>query len=173
MTVRDFFDWLDHHPTVFMGLILWPTLIAIVLLATPRHRRIQAPIKYLYAVTIYATTVPGMLAAVVTGYMLLIARENLMDVSFVSYILPIIAMLVTLMVVKTSVSLDAIPGFDRLLGLMILVGCSCLIVFMLAKTRIWIIFGGSLLWFVLLGAAIFGLLRWGSAQLTQRRNYPD
>src|SRR5437868_10204781 len=96
------------------------------------------PWKYYYSVLVYLTCVPGMFAGVLSAYALFFTRENLLDVSFSVYILPIISMIVTLVLIRKSVSFEAVPGFERLSALMIMIGCSFAIALAIQKTRIWI-----------------------------------
>jgi len=82
-----------------------------------------------------------MFAGVLTAYALFFTKENLLDVSIVVYLLPIISMVVTLVLIRKNVSFEDVPGFERLSGLMVMIACSFAIALVIQKTRIWIIFG--------------------------------
>src|SRR4029077_19160988 len=131
-----------------------------------------SPWKYLYAVLVYLVCVPGMFAAVITAYTLFVSGENLLDANLLVYFLPIASMITTLVLIRKNVSFDDVPGFDRLSGLMVMVGCSFVIALVIQKTRIFVFCGGSIERLFLLAAGVFALLRWGTYILFRRRNEP-
>ena len=104
-----------------------------------------------------------MFASVLTAYTLFISRENLLDVNPLVYFLPVVSMVVTLVFIRKNVSFDEVPGFDRLSGLMVMVGCSFAVALAIQKTNIWIFFGGSIERLFILAAGVFALLKWGLA----------
>lgn len=169
MTTRDLFLWLDGHTWLLAVCLLLPPLLAFVLrLSIPRQRSESSYWRYIYSGLIYATTVPGILSMVVTGYIFFFTRESLLDVNLVTYVLPIVAMLVTLQVIARSVSLERIPGFRRLSGLMVLLAVSFVIVLIISKMRVWLVFGGSIFLFIILAVLVFGVLRWSTERVFRR-----
>jgi len=58
-----------------------------------------------------------------------------------------------------------VPGFDRLSGLMVMIGCSFAIALVIQKTRIFIFFGGSIERLFGLAIGVFALLKWGMYML--------
>ena len=64
------------------------------------------------------------------------------------------------------------PGFDRLSGLMVMMGCSFAIALAIQKTSIWLFFGGPIAQLFVLAAGAFGLLKWGAYMLFRRRDEP-
>ena len=132
----------------------------------------KSPWHYVYSVLVYLACIPGIFSSVLTGYTLFFSKENLLDASLAVYILPIASMIVTLILIHKNVAFDLIPGFDRLSGLMVTIGCSFVLALAIEKTRIWIFFGGSIEWLFLLAAGIFALLKWGAYMLFRRRDEP-
>src|SRR6185436_9988237 len=128
----------------------------------------QSPWKYCYSILVYLTCIPGMFAGALTGYALFFTGDNLLDVSILVYLLPIISMVVTLVLIRKSVSFDDVPGFERLSGLMVMLGCSFVIALAIQKTRIWVVFGGSIDRLIVLALGIFALLKWGTYMLFRR-----
>jgi hypothetical protein len=150
-----------------------PPLVALVAgLLHDRGRGGAGQWKYLYAVLVYLACVPGMFAGVLTAYTLFFSRENLLDTNPFVYFLPIVSMIVTLVLIRKSVAFEEVPGFDRLSGLMVMVGCSFAMALAIQKTKIWILFGGSIERLFILAAGIFGLLKWGAYMLFRRRDEP-
>lgn len=173
MTTRDFIHIADHHPFVLAGVFIAPPVVTwLVGMMHPKGQGGVSPWKFIYAVLVYLACVPGLFSAVITAYTLFISRENLLDASLLVYFLPIVSMVVTLIFIRKNVSFDEVPGFDRLSGLMVMVGCSFAIALAIEKTRIFIFFGGSIEKLFLLAVGVFALLKWGTYMLFRRRDEP-
>ena len=173
MTTRDLIHQAGQHPVALAAALAAPPLVAWVLgRLHDRGRGGAGPWKYLYAVLVYLACVPGMFAGVLTAYTLFFSRENLLDTNPLVYFLPIVSMIVALVLIRQNVSFDEVPGFDRLSGLMVMVGCSFAIALAIQKTKIWIFFGGSIERLFILAAGIFGLMKWGAYMLFRRSDEP-
>jgi len=173
MTTRELILLAGQHPVVLAATFIVPPVAAWGLGRI--HERTQggaAPWKYFYSALVYLACVPGMFAGVLTAYTLFISRENLLDVNPLVYFLPVVSMVVTLVFIRKNVSFDEVPGFDRLSGLMVMVGCSFAIALAVQKTNIWIFFGGSIERLFLLAAGVFALLKWGTYRLFRRSDEP-
>ena len=173
MTTRDLIHQADQHPVALAAALAVPPVVACVVGRLHDRGRGGAGLwKYLYGVIVYLACVPGMFAGVLTAYTLFFSRENLLDTNLLVYFLPIVSLIVTLVLIRKNVAFDEVPGFDRLSGLMVMVGCSFAIALAIQKTSIWIVFGGSIERLFILAAAIFGLLKWGAYMLFRRRDEP-
>ncbi len=173
MTTRDLILLAGQHPVVLAAAFIVPPVAAWGLgQIHERTRGGTAPWKYFYSVLVYLACVPGMFASVLTAYTLFISRENLLDVNPLVYFLPVVSMVVTLVFIRKNVSFDEVPGFDRLSGLMVMVGCSFAVALAIQKTNIWIFFGGSIERLFILAAGVFALLKWGTCRLFRRRDEP-
>jgi hypothetical protein len=153
----------------FAGL---PVSVYAVSFLHSREEGGDSPWKYIYSCIVYFACVPGIFSSVLIAYSLLFTGENLLDVSFLIYFMPIISMTVTLMLLQRNVGFDQIPGFDRLSGLMVMIGAAFAIVFVLSRTRIWLVFGGSIFLFFGLAVLIFALLKWGSYLVFRKKDPP-
>lgn len=172
-SIRDLVRIAAGHPLFGAGIMIALPLAALALgLMHGRERGGAAPWKYIYAVLVYLSCVPGMFSAVLTGYALFFTQENLLDVSAAVYFLPLISMAVTLLLMRRQVSFDAVPGFDRLTGLMVMIAAAFGIVFALSRTRIWLFFGGSIAAFFALAAFVFALLKWGASAAFRHGDEP-
>jgi hypothetical protein len=173
MTIRDLTILAGHYPLALVAAFLAPPAAAWLL--GRLHGRGQggkAPWRYFSAALVYLTCVPGMFAGVITGYSLFFSRENLLDANLLVYFLPILSMVATLVFIRKNVSFDEVPGFDRLYGLMAMVGCSFAVALAIQKTNIWIFFGGSIEKLFILAAGVFALLKWGMYMLFRRGDEP-
>lgn len=173
MTTREFIQVADGHPLILVAAFLSPPMLAWLCGEMHgRNRGGDAPWKYVYSVLVYTACIPGLFAAVLTAYALFFTRENLLDASLLVYFLPVASMIVTLVHIRKRVTFDEVPGFDRLSGLMTMIGLSFAIALAIDKTRIWIWFGGSIQTLFLLAAGVFALLKWGCYMLFRGRDEP-
>jgi hypothetical protein len=173
MTTRDLIHLVDGNLPAMLGAFTAPPVAAWLCgLAHGRGNGGKAPWKYCYSVLVYLVCVPGLFSGVLTAYTLFFSKENLLDVSIGVYVLPVVSMIVTLILIHKNVTFDEVPGFERLWGLMVMIGCSFAIALAIEKTRIWIFFGGSIERLFLLAAGIFALLKWGTYMLFRRRDEP-
>lgn len=162
-TARDLMAAAAGHSMLTTGVLVAVPVIALMLQSFhPKGKGADAPWKYFYAALVYIATVPGMLSAVLTGYTLFFTHENLLDVNLVVYFLPMASMITTLAVIRRAADFKDIPGFDRLSGLMAMIGMSFVAVLVVSKTRIWLVFGGSIYTFFALAAVVFALIKWGA-----------
>lgn len=163
MTARELIDLAGRQPLLMAAFFLAPPLAAALARWTHGPGLGGAPPwRYLYALLVYLACVPGIGAAVLTGYTLFFTRENLLDKDLLVYVVPIVSMVVTLVLIRKNVSFDDVPGFDRLSGLMTLIGITFVILLAIRKTFIGIFFGASITTLFVLGAFLFALLKWGA-----------
>ena len=173
MTIRDLTEFAGDYPLLLIGVFVALPLAALLLGRIHGPDRGGAfPWKYFYSVLVYLACVPGMFSAILIGYALFFTKENLQDVNLLVYVLPWVSMIVTLIFIRKTVSFELIPGFNRLSGLMVMLGCSFAIALAIQKTNIWVFFGGSLEKLFLLAAGVFALLKWGTYMLFRQRNEP-
>jgi ABC-type transport system involved in cytochrome c biogenesis permease subunit len=173
MTVRDLMQLADQHPLLVMAVFAAPPAVACLSgFLHGKGNGGRSPWKYLYSVMVYLACVPGLFAAVATGYALFFGKENLLDASIVGFFVPVVSMVATLVLIRKNVPFDQVPGFDRLSGLMVMIGACFVIALAIDKTRIWLFFGGSIEKLFLLALAIFALLKWGSYMLFRKKDEP-
>lgn len=170
MTARELLELADRQPAVPVAIFVLIPLAAWIWgrLHRPRGGG-ESPWRYGYAVWVYLACVPGMFAAVLVAYTMFFLHQSLLDVSLGVYVLPILSMAATLFVIKRRVAFDAIPGVERLWGLLLILACSFAIALALDRARLWVVFGGSIAQLLLIAAIVFALLRWGSHLLFKRR----
>jgi hypothetical protein len=173
MTTRELIHLAGQHWPALLGLFLVAPAAAVLcsIFHGPGNGG-NAPWKYLYSVLVYLACVPGTFAAVLTAYTLFFSKENLLDVNPLVYFFPIVSMIVTLVFIRKVVAFDLIPGFERLSGLMVMIACSFAIALAVQKTRIFLFFGGSIIWLITLAAGVFALLKWGAYTLFGSRDEP-
>lgn len=173
MTIRELVALLGEYPLFVAAMLVLPPAATVACgLLHGRDGGRSAPWKYIYAVIVYAVCVPGLFAAVLTGYLLFFTRDNLLDVSLVLYFGPIVCMVATLGLMRRNVAFEDVPGFGRLSGLMAMIALSFAVALAIDKTRIWILFGGSIWFLLLLALVIFAIFKWASYMVFRRHDEP-
>jgi len=173
MTINDLIKLANGHLLALLIFFVVPPIIAW--LCGKIHGRgngATSPWRYIYSVLVYLVCIPGLFASVLTGYQLFFQRGDLMNVNLAIYFLPIVSMIVTLIFIHKTVDFQNVPGFDRISGLMVMIGCSFVIALIIDKLRILFFFHGSIAIFIALAAGIFALLKWGTYMLFRRRDEP-
>lgn len=165
--VAEAYPW--HLTAYFLALPIGSALLGI---CHGRKNGGLSPWKYLYSAIVYLACVPGLLAGVLIGYALFFTKQNLMDVDLLVFVMPVVSMTVTLILVSKRVDFDQVPGFDRLSGLMVMIAVTFILALAIIKTRIWLVFGDSVLTLVVLVLGLFALLRWGAYMLFRRKEDP-
>jgi|CXWL01.1.fsa_nt_gi hypothetical protein len=166
MTARELIELAARDSRVLVAIFaLLPLAAWFWGLLHSRDKARQAPWKYGWSVLVYLACVPGMIAAVLTAYTLFFVRANLLDVNLAVYGLPILSMILVLVIVRRRIAFDAIPGFDRLSGLLLTVALSFAIALAIQKMNIWVVFGGSVGMLLLLALAIFLAMSWAGRML--------
>lgn len=163
MTVRELIQWLGKHPSsLWLFLSLLPAAALLLPLLHGKNRGNFAPWSYGYSLITYLTCLPGMLACIVVGYSLFFSRDNLLDANALVYFGPPTSMTVTLMIMAKQIKFEELPGFDRLSGLLILMGGSFAIVLLISKLFVGVVFAGSLVQLLAIATAVFLLLKWAA-----------
>lgn len=172
MTLRDLIHIAGGNPAVTLGLLAVPCAASLVAgLLHERGQGGQSPWKHIYAVIVYATCLPGTFAASLLAYSALFTRENLLDASLVAYFGPIAAMVLCLFLTRRNVNFDEVPGFDKIWGLLGVLAVSFISAFAIEKTRILIIFGGSLWVLAACAGALFVVFRWSLRRMLGPGNF--
>ena len=155
---------------MLVGAIAAPSLLALLTgMLHPAASGGQPPWRYVYAVAVYLAAIPGVFAFLLVLYALLFTGESLLEVSLLVYFGPIAGMVFALLLIRRMVDLDQVPGFNRLAGLLVLIGASLAVMFLLTRLRVLLVFGSSLVWFFVLAAALFLVLKWATVCLFGRR----
>ena len=169
MTVNQFLAYLAEHQWLVAAVLLGIPLFCALLNQTQQRATARTPIHYLYSAAVFTTAIPGLFAAIVVFYSMFFIRTNLLDANLVLYFLPLVSMAATLLIVKRRVGFDILPGFDRLAGLMILLGVVCLVLFFLYRLRFVIGFFASIEQLLVAGVAIYVLAKFGMSKLRGKK----
>ena len=166
MSLQDLIDLVGNYGLLIAIYFVVPPLSGWLMgyLSYDRNGEIQIW-DYVYSVLVYLVGIPGVISSVLIGYSLFFVRQNLLEVNFLIYFLPVISMALSFFMIGRRISFERLPGFDRLAGLMILIGLSFLVVLALFKLRLIIGFFASMETLAVIGIAVFILFQYASAKL--------
>ena len=164
-TVEDVIRNIGDYPLYVTAFLCLPALLALITGFCYKPGFIVRPADYFYSVLVYMVCIPGIFSGVLITYTLFFTHGNLLQVNMLVYFMPIIAMIVTLALIKRKTAFKRLPGFDHLAGLMIVIGITFIILLLIYKTRIFIGFFSSIFSLLLFGVFLFILLKIGLKKL--------
>ena len=94
-------------------------------------------------------------------YVFVFERRSIFDTDIYTQILPIISMVATLFLIRRNVNLDLVPGFDKITGLIMMIASVFAFMWVLDKTRIWVVSYLPFWQGLLIFAGLLLVLRWG------------
>jgi len=168
MTLQEFFDLLAAHPVwiiAFFILVPFTAWLAGMLGKGEGHLE---PWKYLYSMLVYLSCVPGIFAVSLSIYLFIFERRSILQTDIFTQVLPILSMVATLLLIRRNVELKDVPGFDKISGLIIVIAVALGLMWVVDRTRIWVI---SFLPFwqgILIFAGLLVVLRWGWGRMFEK-----
>lgn len=154
MSVQQFINFLSQHS---LYIIIYFVAVFILAFGLSIHHK-KSPTKLksqLLSTLVFLVSIPGIMATIIIFYSLFFIRQNLLEVNMVLYFLPIIAMILTLFVIAKYTSLNSLPGFNRLSGLITLLILIGIVILLLYKLRFFIGFFGSMQSLFIIGVILY------------------
>ncbi|MEM6963246.1 MAG: hypothetical protein AAF573_00685 [Bacteroidota bacterium] len=161
MTLADFFNLLGENPFYVIAYFALIPLTAFIAGFMGKNEGHLSPWNYLYATLIYLVAIPGIFAVTLNVYKFLFERGSIMDLNVYTQILPIISMIITLLLIRRNVSLDLVPGFGKLSGLVTMIMVLFAIMWFLEKTRIYVFSYMKIEYFLVLLVVLLIIFRYG------------
>ncbi|MPR37059.1 hypothetical protein [Salmonirosea aquatica] len=121
MTLNDVFNSLERNPLPILMYFVALPLLAWIMGAAVQDRQDISTWKYLYAVLVYAVCIPGIFAMTLNVYLFLFERQSIWQADLLLQFLPILSMVLTLILIKSKISFDFIPGFGKIAGFLTLI----------------------------------------------------
>ena len=168
MTLQEVFNQIGDNPSLLLLYFIGLPIITYVATLFSEGESYHAPWKYVYSLFIYAACIPGILAATLTIYVLVFEGKSLLQINSVVYFLPIVSMIATLLVMSRGLELRRIPGFEKLSGLLFMIAVTFVAILILQKTRIWVVFYGSVWFLVGLFVILFAVFKYGWERLSAK-----
>ncbi len=150
MTLGDFFRICSENPGLLMFYMIAVPLTALLAWIFGRGEGHISPWKYLYSVLVYLTCIPGIFAITLSIYLFLFEHRSILDTNIYTQIVPVISMIVTLILIRRNVSLDVVPGFGKLSGLLMMITAVIVLLWILDRMRIFAITFIPFIWIVVL-----------------------
>ena len=139
MTLKDLFDLLSENPVWILAYFILLPLTAAIAGFMGKGEGHLSPWKYLYSTLIYLVCIPGIISVSFNLYLFLFENQSIYDTYIYTQILPIASMVITLLLIRNNVSLEHIPGFDKLSGLFTLIFAVLFLMWILDRTRIFVV----------------------------------
>lgn len=132
MTLQESLGHLSNNPTTVVAFFALIPITALIAGFMGKNEGHIAPWKYLYSTLLYLACVPGIFAVA----LLLFGRQTLFQTDVVTQIVPIASMVTTMMLTRKNVSLERIPGFSNITGLVMMIATVFVIMWIAEKTHI-------------------------------------
>ena len=161
MTLQDFFDMVYGNPLLvvwYFTAILFTAFLAGIMARGEGH---LSPWRYLYAVLVYLVSIPGIFAVALNVYLFLFERRSIMEMDLIVQVLPIVAMVLILWVIRRNVDLDHVPGFDRLSGLISIIFAALAILWIIDRTHLMVFTSVRIQYVLLFLVGLILLIRFG------------
>jgi hypothetical protein len=167
MKLQDFFTILSNHPQYVLVYFISLPILALIIGFVGGTKDHLAPWKYMYTVIVYMVSIPGIFAVGLNVYFFLFQRQDIMQTDLLLQVLPILAMVVTIFIMKKNINLEFVPGFDKIYALWMILFASMLLMWLLE--RIHIVVFSYLPFQYLLGIflGIFGIMYFGWKKITK------
>lgn len=166
MTLQQLFQYIGQNPNFLLFYFLAIPLSALLFGIIGKGEGQLSPWKYAYAFLIYCVSIPGIFAVALNVYFFLFQRGDIMKTDVYMQILPILIMFFTIWLIRRNVSLKAIPGFETLSGLWLMMFASMFLMFLLDKTHIYVFSYLPFQYLLLVFVVLFGLIYFGWRKFT-------
>jgi hypothetical protein len=165
MTLAEFLTLLSDNPEYFIVYSVTIPALAWLIGLVGKNEGHLNPYRTAYSAIIYLSFVPGIFAVGLLVYRMIFENKSIMDVNLITTILPLISMLVTIKIIRTNVHLRFIPGFGKLSGLIWMISCMFVLLWVLNKTRIVVFTHLQFHYFILIIVGVLIALRIGLKRL--------
>lgn len=169
MTLQDLFNSIDNNPTILLAYFILLPVVNFIAVRMSGDEKYQPTWRYFFSGAIYAACIPGILAATLLVYSLVVDRQSLLNLNLYVYFLPIVSMIVTLLILRSQLDLNRIPGFSNISGLIMMLVATFIVILIIQKTRIWVVFVGNIWYLVGLFVVLFVLIKIGWERMTAKR----
>lgn len=163
MTIQQLIDLLGSHPKLILSYFVIIVIISLIGLLFITPNNYSKSIGYIYSVLIYAVAIPGLLSIILLLYNFFFLKANMLSLDLSIYFVPLIAMILTLVIINRTVHTSQIPGFDKLSGLFFLIMITFIITYILQRMFFGVFFIGKIQYLIVFFLALlFGIkVAWG------------
>lgn len=120
-----------------------------------------SPWKYLYSILIYLACIPGVFAIAFSVYLFLFERRSIFDTDLYIQVVPIVSMFITIFNIRSNVNFDAIPGFNKISGLIMMIAATLIFMWLIDRTHIYAFSYIPFYQLILIFIGLFLVIRFG------------
>jgi hypothetical protein len=168
MTLQELFNLLGENPIWILFYFLAIPVTAVLLGVFSKEDSDQSPWKYFYCTLIYLSCVPGIFSFTLSVYFFLFEKRSILATDVYTQILPLLSMLASLLIIRQNADLDKIPGFDKINGLVMIIGALLTGMWILDRTHIIAISFMPFYFVVLILIGLLVLIRYSVKKLFAR-----
>ncbi|PHI20110.1 hypothetical protein CEQ90_09145 [Lewinellaceae bacterium SD302] len=136
MTLGEAFDYVSANPEYILFYFAIVPFAALLAGWMEREEGHLPPWNYLYSTLVFMVAIPAILAIGFGVYKWLFERESIMNTNLLLQVLPVASMLLTFFIIKRNVMVNALPGFNRLSGLVMMIAATMSIMWFADRVRI-------------------------------------
>lgn len=173
MTLQQLFNHIADNPMVVIVFFIMLPLAALAVNALTSKSDDLDIWKYVYSAMVFMASIPGIFAITLIAYSFIFLRQSLLQVNLIVYFLPIVSMVATLFIINQRVLLKNIPGFRKITGLLMLIFVTFVAMFIIDRTRIFVLVSASIWQIVMLFIGLFMVFRLGLWYLFYRNDDPE
>lgn len=158
MTIQDLINWISDHHYYILGYFIAIIVLAIIMSSILNQKNIGT-VKYILSALVYGVVIPGMLAVFLLLYNILFLNTSILQIGIVAYFLPILAMVLTIIILNRKVKMSKLPGFNSLSSLFIMITIAFGVIFILQRTYFGVLILGSFTHILIVFVVLIVILR--------------
>lgn len=143
MTIQEIINQFDNNSGLILNYYIVLLVFCLLGLLFVKPNNFKSPINYVYTALIYALCIPALLSSILLLYSFFFLRENLLQVNALAYFLPIVSLVLLLFIIKKTIPLKAIPGFEKISGLFMLIIVTFIVTYVLQRMFFGVFFIGG------------------------------
>jgi uncharacterized membrane protein YsdA (DUF1294 family) len=165
MTLQEFLEQCSANPSFIIMYFFTLPIASLLAWWLGKDEAKESPWKFMYSALMFMACIPGIFAITLNVYLFLFEKRSIFEADIYSQILPILSMIATLFIIRKNTCFEDIPGFQKLGGLLMVLGAILSIMWFLEKTRI-VIFSYMPFYYVLIILAVLLIaIRFGTKKL--------
>ncbi len=173
MTLQQLFNHIADNPLVVIVFFIMLPLAALAVNALTSKSEDIDIWKYVYSAMVFMACIPGIFAITLLAYSFMFLRQSLLQVNLIVYFLPIISMVATLFIINQRVLLKNVPGFRKITGLIMLLFVTFIAMFIIDRTRIFVLVHANIWQIVMLFVGLFLVFRLALWYIFYRNESPS
>ena len=135
MTLGELIALIGENPSFIIFYFLMLPLVALLTNFMSSGEGNLSPWKFLYSAILFMVAVPGIFSVALNVYLFLFEKRSIFNTDIFTQILPVIAMVATMLIIRRNADFKEIPGSNQLSALVTMISCILIFMFILDRTR--------------------------------------